>query len=217
MRYRRRLVTVLLAVTAPLGGPLGCTADQPRTTGPDSIGSHSSGTPPSASGQPIWRGPVPRAALLGSNGTDEAGILLSSRWFDPSGAVQTTVPDGSPVRWPPAVPVSGSGVDIRIPTRSRPTIVDVRLFPDALDDNGVPTSEPHVITCVDERASPTVPKTKCRVENDQEGVSVRLTETSAFPVIVLYAEWYVPIAGRPADSRDNPVVSASWGFRTTAG
>ena len=98
-----------------------------------------------------------------------------------------------------------------------PTTVEKGRFPDTLDANGVPTSEPHFIACVDERASPTVPKTTCRVENDQDGVSVRLMETSAFPVIVLYAEWYVPVAGRPADAGDDPVVSASWGFRTTAG
>ncbi|WP_327002679.1 hypothetical protein OHA72_47480 [Dactylosporangium sp. NBC_01737] len=216
MTAGRRLVTVLLAVIAPMGGLFGCTVNQSRVDRPDAIESLSSGIPLPGSGQPIWREATPRALLLGANGKDEIGILLSSRWFSPSGDMQTTAPDGSPVHWPPAVPVSvAADIEIRIPTQSHPTAVDVRLFQGALDDNGVPTSEPHAIACPDELSSPAVLETECRLKNDQDGALVRLTNSSAFPVIVLYAEWYVPVSSRPANARDNAVVSASWGFRTT--
>jgi hypothetical protein len=190
--------------------------NQPRADRPDAIESMSAGTPLPVSGQPIWLEATPRALLLGANGKEEIGILLSSRWFSPSGDVQTTAPDGSRVQWPPAVPVSVSAdIEVRIPTQSQPTAVDVRLFQGAPDDNGVPTSEPHAIPCRKDLPSPAVPETACGLKNDQNGTLVRLTNASAYPMIVLYAEWYVPVSSRPANARDNAVVSASWGFRTT--
>ena len=218
MTAGRRLVTVLLAVIAPMGGLFGCTVDQPGVDRPDAIESLSSGMPLPVSGRPIWRGAIPRALLLGANGKNEIGILLSSRWLSPSGEVHTTAPGGSPVHWPPALPISISDdTEMRIQTQSHPTAVDVRLFQGSLDNNGVPTSEPHAIACPDELSSPAAPETKCRRKNDQDGALVRLTNTSASPVIVLYAEWYVPVSSRPANARDNAVVSASLGFRTTEG
>jgi hypothetical protein len=216
MSVGRRLVTVLLAVIAPMGGLLGCTVNQPRPGRPEAVESGSAGTPQPASSRPIWREAQPPAPLLDASGRKQIGILLSSRWFTRSGDVRTTAPDGSPVHWPPAVPVAvPTDIDIRITTMSRPTAVDVRLFHGALDENGAPTSEPHVVACPDESSSPTAPQPQCRLRNDQHGLLVRLTIASAFPAIVLYAEWYVPVSSRPANARDNAVVSASWGFRTT--
>jgi hypothetical protein len=206
----QRLVTALLTVTVSIGGLSGCAVHRP----PDATESLSSGTPVPATGRPIWGGATPRAMLLGTDGTEEVGVLLSSRWFSPAGEVRTMAPDGSPVRWPPPVPVP-AGVELRIPTLTHPTAVDVRLFQGAPDDNGVPTSEPHAIRCPETLPSPTATETGCHLKNDQDGVLVRLTNTSAYSMIVLYAEWYVPVAGRPAKATDNAVVSASWGFRTT--
>ncbi|MEV0136821.1 hypothetical protein AB0H83_51405 [Dactylosporangium sp. NPDC050688] len=201
-------------ITALTGGLAGCTASQPRSQRPKGIiASLPPGPPSPAADQPVWLGTAPQAVLTGANGERQAGILLSSRWFSPSGNVQTTAPDGSPVRWPAAVAAPApADIDVRIPTHSHPARVDVRLFHGELDGNGVPTSNPRTLACRNELSSQAATASGCRLGNDQEGLLVHLAE-HRFPVIVLYAEWYVPVADRPPGAQDNAVVSASWGFR----
>jgi hypothetical protein len=35
-------------------------------------------------------------------------------------------------------------------------------------------------------------------------------------LLVLYAEWYIPLSRRSTEAKSNPIVSASWGFRVAA-
>lgn len=163
--------------------------------------------------QPIWRSAIPSAWLFGAapNIGHERGLLLSSRWLLPDGSVQSTAPGAGPVHWPAPVPKAPL-LSLRIDTAARPSILDIRLFHGGLDAAGVPTSSPQLVTCTDASSSPRPSASACQVTTDETGVSIVLAAPTTTNNIVLYAEWYISIANRPATAKDNPVVSASWGF-----
>jgi hypothetical protein len=167
----------------------------------------------------IWVRAVPAAYLRAeapvSRDARQQGTLLSSHWLGREGTVTDTDPRGTVVAWPdplevPPIVTSTFRVDMpQIPDR-----VDVRVFDGHVDAAGVPLGEAQLVSC-----SHGEPNEGCGYAARGGAIDVELSKRTYQPTtrLVLYAEWYVPFAQRPAAARSNATVSASWGFVVAAG
>jgi hypothetical protein len=179
----------LLALIAAWSG-LGCAGPSPAT--------RRAATP--AAGHFPTRG-VPGVRL-----DRRRGVLLASHWLGPGGSVVDRLPQGV-VRWPPAL--SRAAAVVRVSTLKPPTRVELRIFRGRPGPSGAPERAGERLSC--ERGAGRA--TGCVYAPTRHGVAVRLPTRHGPRLLVLYCEWYVPVPERPAAARENPVVSASWGFR----
>jgi hypothetical protein len=168
----------------------------------------------------VWVRAVPAAYLSAqapvSPDARQQGTLLSSHWLGMEGSVKDTDPEGRVVAWPEPLQIPTAVTSLfRVEMPQTPDRVDVRVFGGAIDAAGVPLGEARLVSC-----SRGEPNEGCRFAPKGGGINVELsnriqrTTTTRF---VLYAEWYVPFAQRPAAARSNATVSASWGFVAAAG
>jgi hypothetical protein len=158
---------------------------------------------------------IPEVRLLGMRRA-QRGLLLTSHWLV-GGRLRDRAP-GTRVRWPaPAHGASSSRGTVpsrraaslrwRVATPSLPIRVELRTFFEGVDRRGVPRGTGRLVVCRRARA-------RCRFAPSDTGVAIRLTPSDRHPTrVVLSCEWYIPPALRPAGTEDNPVISASWGFR----
>ncbi|HEV2403749.1 MAG TPA: hypothetical protein VGS08_06140, partial [Candidatus Saccharimonadales bacterium] len=162
------------------------------------------GPPPSL--KVFTRNQPPRAQIVGEN-RSSYGVVLAKHWYTPHNEVLNTVPvQGDVVRWPAAVPVTGKDITFRLLAHIPPTRIEIHQFTGRVDKNGIPANPGTVVNCkAKARAS------ACWFSNGSP-TRIELRPSSHKERLVLYAEWYVPIKLRPAATRLNPVVSASWGF-----
>ena len=142
----------------------------------------------------------------------QKGIPLAWHWLAADGSVVDEIPDGKVVVWPRPLNVSDPSlpVRLRLGTRAPPTRVELRIFDGGIDRFGVPRGTGRLLHC----AQGTAPSGGCGWTSSDGGIDVLLSmpEYRQSMPLVLFAEWYVPLAQRPVAARSNPVVSASWGF-----
>lgn len=162
-----------------------------------------------------WKLAVPSAymsvsSLLGED-VRQRGVVLATHWRAKDGSVVETTPDGSVV-WPHSLPQSGPPVlRFWIEATRLPVRVDLRIFDGPVDAAGVPVGTFTLLEC-QEQPHPQAP---CQFGLDRGGVTADYPKPSGrlATLVVLYAEWFVPVRERSAAAGSDPVVSASWGFR----
>jgi len=176
--------------------------------------------PPLESPPAPWDRPVPGAYLSVGDAAAEPGrqqgVVLATHWRADDGSVVNRVPDGSVVAWPhPLRLPRPAPLRIWIETSRLPVMVDLRVFDGAVDAAGVPTGEFEIQRCT----RPPRPEGPCQYRLDSGGIAVIHPNLTFRPtmLLVLYAEWYVPVAERSAAAKSDPTVSASWGFRVATG
>jgi hypothetical protein len=141
----------------------------------------------------------------------QPGTLLSAHWIAPNGSVTQTEPEGKVVAWPAPLGIpKPAPLRLRVDMPQTPSNVDVRLFDGVIDAAGAPLHEPEIVSCTQGRPG----REGCAYASSGGGVDVVLPDppSRSQTRIVLYAEWYVPFAQRPAAARSSATVSASWGF-----
>ena len=161
-----------------------------------------------------WVRAVPSARLSagGTGGSaGQQGTLLSAHWLAGNGSVTETDPEGKVVAWPSPLELhTPAPVRVWVDMPQMPSDVDIRLFDGAVDAAGAPLHHPRLVSCTEGRPG----RTGCAYSSRDGGVDVEVPDPPSQPAtrIVLYAEWYVPFAQRPAPAKSNATVSASWGF-----
>jgi hypothetical protein len=213
---RAATAAVLALAVAWLG--VGCT-HQPRSGERSSSGSTRS---VHRTGPVVWEVPktIPLAYLSGRGASPSArqrGILLSSHWPAPDGSIVDRTPDGV-VAWPDPLRISDwrMPLRLRLATQASPIRVEVRVFDGTVDSSGVPKGQGQLLDCPPGAAG----NTTCSYAPSDGGVEVVLVPNRtdrASMLLVLWAEWYIPVGKRAAAARSNPVIGASWGFRLAAG
>jgi hypothetical protein len=112
-------------------------------------------------------------------------------------------------RWPAPLRVPpGRALTFRVHQPELPVRVEARTFARDVDPSGRPRSAGRVVPCRRR------PGGRCSFARRGGAVEVRLAAGRP-RLVVLYCEWFVPPAERPAGTERNPIVSASWGFRLT--
>lgn len=154
---------------------------------------------------------IPSANLRLEGSGNQQGTLLSSHWLVADGSVVNSVPDET-VTWPPplTIPDQTMPLEMRLNTGSLPARVELRRFDGGVDASGIPVGLGELISCLPN--GPTSEGCVALVKGAQIAVLVRSPAYKPVMHLVVYSEWYLPMAQRPALSRSNPVLSASWGF-----
>jgi hypothetical protein len=146
-----------------------------------------------------------------ASGARQHGVLLASHWIAADGSVVDTIPGD--VTWPEPADIIGPVV-LRLGTPATPGRVDLRIFDDGADASGQPLGPGRRVACELDAGTPQ----GCRwVRRGDEIQVVWPAQNSRNPLLlVLYAEWYIPLAQRSATAKSNPIVSASWGFHVAS-
>jgi hypothetical protein len=144
----------------------------------------------------------------------QRGIVIASHWLGEDGSLHRTSPAGRVVPWPIAAAVLPSAsMTIRIVGAHLPVRMELRTYPSTINPAGVPTSTGSTTICTPGTTNPDA----CRYEVVNGYLAVPLPPPADRPteLIVVYAEWYIPVAQRPAGQQAASIDSASWGFRVT--
>ncbi len=169
---------------------------------------------------PSSLGVVPEAALRSASTAAEEqlewheGLVLAYHWLNADGSAADHVPDEQTIVWPAAiVPWSITEFHLRISTSEPPARVEIRSFPAATDSSGAPLREGTMVSCQTVSAVRSACSWATRAE--QVTIDVERPADRAAILLVLYAEWYIPMAKRSADELVSPIISASWGWKVS--
>jgi hypothetical protein len=193
-------VSIALCLTALVA----CAGEPDRGSAPAPSGTGSAEGPGSLA--PLTAPPtdVPHAELQ-SRSIRQPGSLLAYRWVTRTGRVADTTPH-EPVAWPdPVDRLDVSAATAILDTAVMPVRVEFRSYDSVDKRTGVPT------TISDPRVCQTqiVNGQTCLVQVLRDDIVVTVPPDVA-RFVVLYAEWYVPVALRT--DRNVSTYSASWAF-----
>lgn len=200
-RFLGRLATAGLVAVLPVAAAPGCTSK--------------ASDPPNSTAEYLpWEHNVPDAFVKDATvpGAQRSGVLIASRWVTRTGSVTETSPEGRALVWPSALPVHRlQRIQFTVPSSVLPVRVEIRQFAGPLNPLGAPTDDSQDLVC-EKDPSTTTP---CTYGLDPPGiVTVDLAPRAEppFRFVVLYVQWYIPVALRPGGTTGNPVIYASWGF-----
>jgi hypothetical protein len=220
-RRRAGLVWPAAAVTLAVAGlALGCASGATVS----SVGTHGRETTSAGRGQPRGLAPplawaVPVAYLEGRTADGhvarQRATVIASHWLGTDGTVHATNPNGEVVRWPAPLAVLPSGsLTIRVAAPDLPVRMEVLSYPGNINPAGVPTRTGLTAACT--RGAPNADACRYSVTHSYLAVSLAAPAYRPSALIVLYGEWYIPAALRPATRQGTSIDNASWGFRVTA-
>jgi hypothetical protein len=215
LAWRPAATISLAAASLALGcsSPGSVSSTSPRGRGTSSTG-HGH---PAVLAPPIaWT--IPIADLEGRTADGhrarQRGIVIASHWLGADGSVHQTSPGGEVVRWPAPVAVPPSApLTIRLAAVQLPVRMEILTYPGSINAAGVPTGPGSTTTCTRGMTNPDA----CRYNVARPCLVVSLAAPAYRPtaLIVVYAEWYIPAALRPAGQQATSIDSASWGFSVT--
>ena len=168
-------------------------------------------------GPPVaWSVPVAdlEGRTLDGHYAHQRGIVIASHWLGDNGSVHRTSPGGQVVRWPaPAAVLPSASLTIRVAGAQLPVRIELRTYPGRINSAGVPANPGSTTTCTRGTTNPDA----CHYDVARSYLGVSLPAPAYRPteLIVVYAEWYIPAALRPAGQQATSIDSASWGFRVT--
>lgn len=162
----------------------------------------------------VWSVPVADLEGRSADGhhAQQRGIVIASHWLRDNGSVRRSSPGGRVVRWPaPAAVLPSAALTVRVAGAQRPVRIELLTYPGRINSAGVPVNPSSTMTCTRSMTSPD----PCHYDLTRSYLAVSLPAPAYRPteLIVVYAEWYIPAALRPAGQTATSIDSASWGFR----